>query len=137
MPYIRARGKIINLSNFVSTNEDISIAKKFAGRDNSKEIYKSKCYFSVLFTIKNIYKNNWISSGVTIQNFACYAKEKENVFLPFTFYYVRDVQIDINNYTADIFLETIGKKEILEEEIKNGKEIEYNNTEKIIQIKDN
>ena len=137
LPYIRARGKIINLSNFVSTNEDISIAKKFAGRDNSKEIYKSKCYFSVLFTIKNIYKNNWISSGVNIQNISCYAQEKENVFLPFTFYYVRDVQIDINNYTADIFLETIGKKEILEEEIKNGKEIEYNNTEKIIQIKDN
>ena len=56
------------------------------------------------------------------------------MFLPFSFYYVRDVQIDIKNYTADIYLETIGKKEILEEEIKKGKEIEYNQNENIIQI---
>ena len=137
LPYIRAKRKIINISNFVSTNEDISIAEAFAGRDNSNEVYKSKCRFSVLFYIKNNTKNNWISSGVNIQNISCYAQEKENVFLPFTFYYVRDVQIDIKTHTADIYLETIGKKEILEEEIKNGKEIEYNPNEKIIQIKEN
>ena len=39
------------------------------------------------------------------------------------------------NYTADIYLETIGKTEILEEKIKKGKEIEFNKEENIIQIK--
>ncbi len=43
--------------------------------------------------------------------------------------------IDLENYTADIYLETIGKKEILEEKIKLGKEIKYNEKEKIIEIK--
>ena len=49
---------------------------------------------------------------------------------------MRDVQIDLTNYTADIYLDTIGKKEILEEKIKIGKEIEYNPKEKIMQVKE-
>lgn len=44
------------------------------------------------------------------------------------------MKINIQNHTADIYLETIGKKEILEEEIKKGKEVEYNQNENIIQI---
>jgi len=137
LPYIRAKGKIIVLSSFIYTSESIAIAEKFAGREYSNNIYKDKLKFSVLFYIKNIYKNNWISSGVNIQDISGYKREKGHIFLPFTFYYVRDVQINIKNYIADIYLETIGKKEILEEVIKNGKEIEYNNNENIIQIKEN
>ena len=137
LSYIRAKGKIIILSSFIYTSEDIAIAEKFAGREYSNNIYKDKLKFSVLFYIKNIYKNNWISSGVNIQDISGYKRDKGHIFLPFTFYYVRDVQINIQNHTADIYLETIGKNEILEEEIKNGKEIEYKNNENIIQIKEN
>ena len=60
---------------------------------------------------------------------------KDVLFQPFTFYYVRDVIIDIQNYEATITLETIGKKEILELQIKKGKEIEFNEKEKIMQVK--
>ena len=47
----------------------------------------------------------------------------------------RKVKIDDQNYNADIYLETIGKNEILDQEIRNGKEIEYNRIENIFQIK--
>jgi len=134
LPYIRAKGKIILLSSFTSTSENITIAEKFAIREKSRKNYKTKLRFSVLFYIKNYYKNNWISSGVNIQYLSSKKVEKEHLFLPFSFYYVRDVQIDIKNCTADIYLETIGKKVILEEEIKKGKQIEYNKNENIIQI---
>ena len=137
LPYIRAKGKIIVLSSFIYTSENIAIAEKFAGREYSNNIYNDKLKFSVLLYIKNIYKNNWISSVVNIQDISGYKREKGHIFLPFTFYYVRDVQINIKNHIADIYLEIIGKKEILEEEIKNGKEIEYNNNENIMQIKEN
>jgi len=136
LPYLRAKGKIINLSHFVSTVEDISIAEKFAKRKKSNQIYRAQLKFSVIFYIKNYYKNNWVSSGVNIQNISAVKGEKEHLFLPFSFYYLRDVHINIENHTADIFLETIGKKEILEEKIKMGKEIEYNKYENIIQIKE-
>ena len=134
LPYIRAKGKIIILSSFTSTSEDINKAKFFAGRNKSIKLYQNKLKFSVLFYIKNYYQSNWISSGVNIQDISAAKKEKEHLFLPFSFYYLRDVQINTKNYTADIYLETIGKKEILEEEIKKGKEVEYNPNENIIQI---
>ena len=48
---------------------------------------------------------------------------------------MKDVKFDLRKYTADIYLETVGKTEILENEIKNGKRIEYNEKLKIIQVK--
>ena len=137
LPYIREKGQKIILSAFTSTSEDIAKAEKFAGREKSNKIYKSKLKFSVLFYIKNYYKNNWVSSGVNIQDISAAKSEREHLFLPFSFYFVRDVQINTKNYTADIYLETIGKKEILEEEIKKGKEVDYNPNENIIQIIEN
>jgi hypothetical protein len=41
----------------------------------------------------------------------------------------------MKNRKADIYLETIGKNQILEEGMKYGKEIEYNSYENIMQFK--
>ena len=135
LPYKRAKGKIILLSAFTSTTEDESFAQRWSSRQKIREVYKSKLLFSVVFYIKNNYKSNWISNGINIQEESQYKNEKEILFQPFSFYYVKDVSIDLKNYTADIYLETIGKVEILEEQIKNNKDIEYNKKENIIQIK--
>jgi len=137
LPYIRAKGKIIILSSFTSTSELIEVAEKFAKREKSNQIYRAQLKFSVIFYIKNYYKNDWVSSGVNIQDISAVKGEKEHLFLPFSFYYLRDVHINIENHTADIYLETIGKKEILEEKIKIGKTVEYNQNENIIQIQEN
>ena len=138
LPYIRAKGKAIILSSFIEASEDKSIAEKYAGREKSNLIYKTNLYFSVIFEIKNIYKNGWVPSGVSIlyysNNYIQKEKDNLNIFLPFTFYYVRDVIINTERKTANIHLETIGKREILEEEIKMGKKIEYNVKENIVQI---
>lgn len=65
-----------------------------------------------------------------------YQKEEEILYQPFSFYYVKDVKINKEDYTADINLETIGKTEILEEQLKCGKIIEYNPNKKIMQVKE-
>ena len=135
LQYERAKGKIIAISSFISTSEEAKLAEKFSGREKSKSIYNSIKKFSVILTIKNNYKKDWISNGIKMEKISSYRNEKEIIFLPFSFYYVRDVQIDLNNYKADIYLETIGKKEILEEKIKTGKEINYNDKEKIMEVK--
>jgi serine/threonine protein kinase len=134
LPYIRAKGKIIVLSSFTSTSESKKKALSFSGRNNSVQLFKTNLLFSVLFIIKNIWKNNWISNGINIQNESVY-KEKEILYLPFSFYYLSDIKINLQKYTADIYLETIGKTQILEEEIKKGKEIVYNELEKIVEVK--
>ena len=135
LPYERAKGKVILLSAFTSTSESEILAQAWAGRGEEVEIYKNNLKFSVVFIIRNKYKKKWVSNGINVQKESQFKQEKEFLYQPFSFYFVRDVQIDTGHYTADIYLETIGKTEILEEQIKQGKQIEYNKKEGLIQIK--
>jgi hypothetical protein len=133
--YERAKRKIIFISSFKSTSEDIKFAEVWAGMIDSKTLYKTSHKFATIFVIKNRYQKNYISNGIDVSLYNNCETEREILFLPFSFFYVRDVQIDTCNYQAHIYLETIGKKEILEEQIKKGREIEYNEKEKIMQVK--
>ena len=135
LPYIRAVGKVILLSSFTSTSENELTARNFSGRDHAKNQYKNNKIFSVIYIIHNNYKNNWVSNGINVQNESAYESEKEILYQPFSFYLVKKVNIDIKNYIADIYLETVGKKEILEEKIKKGKSIEYNKSAQIMEVK--
>ena len=135
LPYERARGKIIILTSFTSTSENKDIAYNFAKRKNFKDIYKKDLLFSVLFIIKNIWEIGYISNGINIQNISEFKKEKEVLFQPFSFYYVEKVDINLSKYIADIYLETIGKTEIFEGKLKEGKELFYDGSENIIRFK--
>ena len=136
LPYERAIGKIILLSAFTSTSEKEYVAKKWAGRGKEEKVYKTSLRFSVVFHITNLYNKDkkWISNSIDIHDNSKYEKEKEVLFQPFSFYRVIKVEFNIKNYSADIFLETVGKKEILEEKIKLGKEIQYNEKENIMEV---
>ena len=129
------REKSFLLSAFTSTSQDELVAKSWAGRDDTHTLYKANLRFSVVFIIRNFCNKNWISNGIDIQKESKYNNEKEILYQPFSFHYVRDVQIDNKNYIADIYLDTIGKTEILEEKIKEGKEIEFNPKLRIMEIK--
>ena len=126
LSYEKVKGQIITFPHFISTTENEFLAKNWARRGDSIELYNITLNFSVLFIITNIYNSNLISNGINIQNISVYKGEKEILFLPFSFFKVNEVIVDINNYTADIHLETVGKNEILETQIKKGKQIEYN-----------
>ena len=136
LPYIRAVGKIILLSAFTSTSSEEKIAENWAGRGKERKIYDDYNRFSVVFKIINLFNDEkkWISNSIDVQEESKYKKEKEFLFQPFSFYKVIDVKFDINNFKADITLETVGKKEILEERLKFGKEIKYNMNENIMEI---
>ena len=132
--YERAKGKIIVFSSFMSTTENIIAAIKFSGRKNSIELYEANRLFSVIFFIDNKWENNWISNGINIKNESNYKKEKEILFQPFSFYLVKDVNIDLENYKADIYLDTIGKTQILEENLNNNSEIVYIYSKNVIEV---
>ena len=134
LPYERAKGKVILLSSFTSTSLEEKQAINFSGRKQTKEQYKTRLIFSVIYYIKNRYRKNWISNGVNIEKESVFKTEKEILYQPFSFYYVRDVQIDISNYSANIYLETVGKVEILEEKIKMGKSLQYDEKERLMTV---
>ena len=137
MPYIKAKGKIILFSSFILTSLEENLAKILSNRENSKVQYKISKLFSVIYIIKYNYQKNWIPNAIIVDEKS--PKEelkeiKEILLLPFSFYHLTDIEIDFNNYTADIYLETIGKTEIFEEKIKLGKNIIYNGKKNIMEI---
>ena len=134
LSYERLKGKIIILSSFTSSSENYEIAFKFSGRDKSKEIFQNSQKFSVIYKIINHIIPNSIPCGINIQNESEYKKEKEILFQPFSFYYVKNVKFDYENYLADIELETIVKKEILEEKIRIGKKVIYDKKNNVVRI---
>ena len=133
LSYERLKGKIIILSSFTSSSENYEIAFKFSGRDKSKEIFQNSQKFSVIYKIKNHIIPNSIPCGINIQNESV-LPEKEILFQPFSFYYVKNVKFDYENYLADIELETIVKKEILEEKIRIGKKVIYDKKNNLVRI---
>ena len=122
--YENAKNKKIILTSFTSMTKDKEICKKFA---------KKSRQFSVLFEITNSFKEGWKSNGIDIQDISLRKTEQEILYQPFSFYIVTDVRIDIKKREAYIYLKTIGKKEILEEKIREGKNIRYNEQENIIE----
>jgi hypothetical protein len=136
LSYEKVKDEIITFPHFISTTEDEFLAKNWARRGDSIELYNETLHFSVIFIITNIYNNNWISNAINIQNLSDYKGDKEILFLPFSFFRVKEVNVDINNYTADIHLETVGKNEILETQIKKGKQIQYNSELNVMKTKD-
>ena len=127
LAYERAIGKIILLTSFTSMSQEKEKAVKFS----IKKYNNSK--FSVLYYVTNIYKEKWISNGVDIKDVSKYKNEKEVLFQPFSFYIIKDVKIDLVNMKGEIYLQTIGKKEILEKEIQKGKHVSYNEVLNIVE----
>ena len=126
LEYQKAKGKVISLTAFTSMSQDLERAQKFAKTKNINQ-------FSTIYYVNNIYSDGFIPNGIDIQEISRYKKEKEVLFQPFSFYIITNVKIYPEKKKAEIYLETIGKKQILEIEIQKGKHIEYNKNLKIIE----
>jgi hypothetical protein len=132
---------VITFPSFTSCSLDKSIAEIFCGR-KKKEGYEEMFFplakrqkdkiFSVMITIEYIYKNSWEPSAFDISEISENSEEKEYIFLPFTFYKIKSVDISFIRYEANIVLENIGKYTSLEKIIQKNNIIEYNQKENIM-----
>ena len=78
------------------------------------------------------YKKNWIPSAFSLKNLTYNQFEKEYIFQPYTFYKLKKVDINFKEYEANIYLENIGKENLLEDFIKINKIIKYDEKKNII-----
>ena len=108
--YERFEGQTICIPSFFSTSTDIEVARRFGGRggDVSVSVRKQIGQFSVVYTIQYNY-----SSGKAycydIEDISAFKEqEKERLFIPFTFFKVNKVELDLSNYECDIEMESIG-----------------------------
>ena len=94
------------------------------------DLYDCKIYIN--YVCQKNWKTNCFSVSKGIMGFP------EKIFNLFSFFKVKEVKIDENNKSAEIFLDSIGKKEILENGIWNQKKkIHYNSNENLFELIDN
>ena len=127
LPYKNNIGNIITFPNFISSSTELSTAEGFAemNLDNNK--------FKVILTIKYKHKNNWIPNAVNVNDISLCQGEEERLFQSYSFFKIKNVKINIENKSADIELETVGKTCVLEEEYNKGKKIRYNYKENALE----
>ena len=100
LQYDRKKGKKITFSNFTIFHQEKELAEKLAKRDNSKENYKDNLMFSVIFILKKGVNKD----GINIEDFC---KEKSILFLPFTVFRLMNIDLNYDNFTADIDINLI------------------------------
>lgn len=123
LPYKNNEGTIITFPSFTSSSTNVDSFTKTGNGETFglKYIFKYNC------------KDNWIPTTIYIKDISHFKSEEERLFLPFSFYKIIKVDIDYDHYKAVVELKTIGRKSILENDIKNNKKIIYNYKEEVME----
>lgn len=126
--YERYEGNILCFPSFTSTSKFLDIAampERYGGREVEIRTRAKKGLFSVVLTIKYNFSEGAIPNAVNIESISNFQSESECLFLPFSFFLVKSVKINLKEFQCDIEIENISRKSILEEKIKNGGELNF------------
>ena len=124
--YQRCEGKKICFPSFTSTSAKRNIAEYFSKRDMTTPAERKNLkIFSVILIINYIYCKEFISYAIDISKCSDFPDELERIFLPFTFFKLKEVSINYADNTADIVMDSIGKKEILELKLNKENNLVY------------
>ena len=133
--YFRCEGKYITFASFTSTSENKEVAELFSLRNEEKEERKNKNIYSVIIEINYQYNKEFIPNVINIEDISIDKNEKERLFLPFSFFKINKININDEDYIADIKVESIGRKDIIEKYLKEGTNLKINEEKKFIEIK--
>lgn len=89
---------------------------------------------STMIEIKHIWKDELFPLCFDISEISQFKYEKEFLFPPYTFFRVKNFDLNLDNNTLKLKLESVGKKEILELPIKSGKKPKLNEAQDIIEV---
>ena len=120
LSYERLKGELICYPSFTSTSKKIEVAKEFAKNINNKEKYET------IITINYLYKKGFIPTTVDVSEISQFKEEEECLFFPYTFFIIKNIKINYNDKTAEIELDAIGRKEIIETKLKDRYKLNYN-----------
>ena len=100
----------ITIPFFLSITTKKELVEICSKRNISKEKRKEKDIYSVIITLNYLYSQTKKPCVYEVKDLSENPNEKENILLPFTFLKLNKIEIDSDNYIADIELEIIGKK---------------------------
>ena len=120
LSYERLKGELICYPSFTSTSKKLEVAKIFAMNHKDEEKYET------IIKINYLYKKGFIPTAVDVSKISKYKEEEECLFFPYTFFRIKSININYNQKTAEIELDSIGRKEIIETKLKDRYKLEYN-----------
>ena len=118
--YEREKDKLICYPSFTSTTPLLQTAKGFS--NNNKTQYQ----YTTIVTINYKYNKDFIPTAVDVSEISAFKSEKECIFLPYSFFKIKNVEIDHINKKGSIELDSIGRKEIFEKKLRDGYKLNYN-----------
>ena len=132
LEFIKNDKLIISFAHFLMISPRKELALLKSERNLALADRKNQNLFSVILNIEYYYDNNFEPSIFDINELMPYPDEEEFIALPFTFFEVKKIEYNTKNMDADIYLNVIGKSEILENKIKKGKKLVYDENRKIM-----
>ena len=123
--FIKNEGLLISFSHFMMISSKKDLALLNSQRNLHSMYRKDKSLFSAILNIDYLFDDGYEPSIFDLSNIIPFPDEEEYIVLPFTFFYVKSIKYDVLKMNVDINLQVIGKFEILEEKVKNGKKIIY------------
>ena len=118
--YEREKDKLICYPSFTSTTPLLQKAIEFS--NNNKTQYQ----YATIVTINYKYNKDFIPTTVDVSEISAFKSEKECIFLPYSFFKIKNVEIDHPNKKGKIELDSIGRKEIFEKKLRDGYKLNYN-----------
>ena len=126
--YERYEGNILCFPSFTSASKFLDIAampERYGGREVEIRTRAKEGLFSVVLTIKHNFSDGAVPNAINIESISNFQSESECLFLPFSFFLVKSVKINLKEFKCDIEIENISRKSIIEEKIKNGGELNF------------
>ena len=139
MEFLKNKYLLITFQYFLSISSKKELAEMVSKRKMEVQERKEKQFYSVILKVDYTYDDGYKPSIIDLSELQPYPNEEKYIILPFTFLQLKKITIDSNNYLADIELEIVGKKEILESQIKSNdkKVLEFDEKKNIIFLKKN
>ena len=132
LEYLKNKNNLITFPYFLSMTTKKDFVELITKRNTKR---KNSDVFSVIIKIEYLYDDGYEPVVFDLKDLAQYPDEEEYFLLPFTFLKLKNIKIDSKKFNVDIDLEIVGKLEILETYIKDGKTIQYNEEEHIMIVK--
>ena len=120
LSYEALKGELICYPAFTSTSKKKEVVQGFAKNEKKEEKYET------IITINYLYKKGFIPNVVDVSEISNFKEESEYLFFPFTFFRVKNININYIEKTAEIELDSIGRKEIIETKLKDRYKLDYN-----------
>ena len=128
-------GQLVTFPSLTSTSIHKKVAEEFSWRNKSIKQREEKGIFSVILTIDYIFKDDFYPYSIDVSEISDFPSEDERLFPPFSFFFINEVKIGpYDQYYADIKMTSVGRKGILELELKDNCNLVYDKNDGYMKV---